>query len=218
MHTRIQQKVPGGETETVVSCVSCPWRLCMWKCEGFSDLGSPLENPCWSCPGSDARTLGLLRLTHRQVCIGPFYSGGWACRARGDWAVCVTTREVAVVVGDRRLQDSKFCNIRERQSEKDHQRSFRAETPLITNTGTPPCHDPPTITILPLTHRHTHTQTRTTPPPISCDKPPPVKLTPTIPLPKHAALCQQVLVSSEQRNQKCERFLRHGQGLLIPSH
>lgn len=65
-----------------------------------------------------------------------------------------------------------------------------------------------------LSHSGTHTHI----PPISCDKPPPVKLTPTIPLPKHAALCQQVLVSSEQRNQKCEWFLRHGRGLLIPSH
>lgn len=47
----------------------------------------------------------------------------------------------------------------------------------------------------------------------------PVKLTPTAPpLTKHAALCQQVLVSCKQREQKCEGFLRHGRGLLIPSH
>lgn len=73
-------------------------------------------------------------------------------QGEGGMSVCVTTQEVAVVAGDGRLQDSKFCNIRERQREKDHQRSFRAETPLITNTRAPPCHDPPTITILPLTH------------------------------------------------------------------
>lgn len=28
----------------------------MWKRECFSDSGSPLENACWSCLGSDART------------------------------------------------------------------------------------------------------------------------------------------------------------------
>lgn len=121
VHTRIQsnhqQKVPGGQTETVVSCVSCQWRMCMWKRECFSDSGSSLENACWSCPGSDARTLGPLSLAHRQVCIGPFYSGGWACREREEWA-CVTTQEVAVVVGDGRLQDSKFCNIRETERER----------------------------------------------------------------------------------------------------
>lgn len=114
-----------------------------------------------------------------------------------------------MVVGDGRLQDSEFCNIRERGRERDHQRSFRAETPLITNTRAPPCHDPP---ILPPPLTHTHTST-----PTSCANPP-VKLTPTIPLPKHAALCQQALVSSKQRNQKCEGFLRHGRGLLIPSY
>lgn len=122
-------------------------------------VGEPAGERTLVLPGQwRTHTLGPLGLAHRQVCIGPFYSGGWACREREEWA-CVTTQEVAVVVGDGRLQDSKFCNIRERQGEKDHQRSFRAETPLITNTRTPPCHDPPTITILPLTHRQTHSHT-----------------------------------------------------------
>lgn len=55
-----------------------------------------------------------------------------------------------MVVGDGRLQDSEFCNISERGRERDHQRSFGAETPLITNTRAPPCHDPPP------SHTHTH--------------------------------------------------------------
>lgn len=124
-----------------------------------------------------------------------------------------------VVVGDGRLQDSEFCNIRERGRERDHQRSFEAETPLITNTRAPPCHDPPPPTILPLyyTHTQTHTHTRMSTPHLLC-QPSPIKLTPTIPLPKHAALCQQALVSTKQRNQKREGFLRHGWGLLIPSY
>lgn len=72
--------------------------------------------------------------------------------------------------------------------------------------------------ILPLhhtnTHVHKHIHTST---PTSCANPP-IKLTLSIPLPKHAVLCQQALVSSKQRNQKCEGFLRHGWGLLIPSY
>lgn len=56
----------------------------MWKRECLSDSGSLLENARWSCLASDARTLGPLRLAHRQVCIGPFYSGGGACREREE--------------------------------------------------------------------------------------------------------------------------------------
>lgn len=93
----------------------------------------------------------------------------------------------------------------EQEKERDHQRSFRAETPLITNTRAPPRHDPPTIILTLPSQTHAN--------PV-----PHIKLTPTSPLSKHAALCQQLLVSSKQRNQKCEGFLRHGQGLLIPSH
>lgn len=79
-----------------------------------------------------------------------------------------------VVVGDGRLQDSEFCNIRERGRERDHQRSFEAETPLITNTRAPPCHDPPPPHHPPsLLHSYTNTHTHT-----HVNPPPPV---PTLP-------------------------------------
>lgn len=67
-----------------------------------------------------------------------------------------------------------------------------------------------------LSHKHTRTQTHTSTP-TSCASPL-IKLTLSILLLKHAELCQQALVSCKQRNQKCEGFLRHGWGLLIPSY
>lgn len=116
-----------------------------------------------------------------------------------------------MVMGDYKIQS--FVTL-EREGVRDHQRSFRAETPLITTTRAPPYHDPPPPNPHPpplsLSCTHTHT------PPVPT--PPPIKLTPTIPLPKHAALCQQALVSTKQRNQKREGFQRHGWGLLIPSY
>lgn len=116
-----------------------------------------------------------------------------------------------MVTGDYKIQS--FVTLQRRG---DHQRSFGAETPLITYTRAPPCHDPPISSLL-ITQSHTHTNTYThhPPPPV----PPSYKVDPySPPLPKHALLCQQALVSCKQRNQKCEGFRRHGWGLLIPSY
>lgn len=114
------------------------------------------------------------------------------------------------MTGDYKIQS--FVTL---QRKGDHQGSFRAETPLITNTRAPPCHDPH---ILPpyYTNKHIHKHIHTSSP-TSCATHP-IKLTPTIPLLEHAVLCQQALVSSKQRNQKCKGFQRHGWGLLIPSY